>query len=335
MTNLDHEHLVDNPEKMDSDLNRSKYSDYDSRPIKPLDPNKLNKQLTEYPEMSQQELEELKTRTAQHIRSKTTDPISNSKLTPSHSHVQRTVNKSPMVRQLSFNSNRANNNSVLQVPKKNTLISNNPTNKLNKRSKTENELQIKTKSAQSTPTKPNLLQQNKPKYNATNYSPLKQTNNSPYLRQISSSRTDVSKPKVQASMLTRKCSVPRSDGLSSTKTLSSNKAISTDNISEQRVENNLKNTPREVKKSEASLKATKELKHSEIHSKIQRQRQEMLLTKQKNLNEFRNQLKLEHERSQLRTHALNESFTKDKIPKSSPIFTCKLLSNNITKLDGY
>ena len=51
-----------------------------------------------------------------------------------------------------------------------------------------------------------------------------------------------------------------------------------------------------------------QLKHSEIHSKIQKQRQEMLLMKQKNLNEFRNQLKLEHEKSH--RHLVNESFTK-------------------------
>lgn len=58
---------------MDSELNRSKYNDYDSRPIKPLDMNKLNKQLSEYNELSIEELQELKARTARHIRSKTTE----------------------------------------------------------------------------------------------------------------------------------------------------------------------------------------------------------------------------------------------------------------------
>ena len=37
--------------------NRSKYEEYDSRPIKPLDPNMLNKQLEQYAEMSKEEMD--------------------------------------------------------------------------------------------------------------------------------------------------------------------------------------------------------------------------------------------------------------------------------------
>ena len=94
---------------------------------------------------------------------------------------------------------------------------------------------------------------------------------------------------------------------------------------------------REMKKSEASLNSLKtskdqQLKHSEIHSKIQRQRQEMLLVKQKNLNEFRNQLKLEHERSRHYHAAQNESNIEleDECrvvlkQKTTATFTCKIM----------
>ena len=59
---------------MNSDiLNTSKYTDYESRPIKPLDQNKLNKQLSEYPELTKEELDIIKERTAKRIRAKTSE----------------------------------------------------------------------------------------------------------------------------------------------------------------------------------------------------------------------------------------------------------------------
>lgn len=42
--------------------NKTRYDDYDSRPIKPLDKNLFDKQLSEYTEISNEELEELKHR---------------------------------------------------------------------------------------------------------------------------------------------------------------------------------------------------------------------------------------------------------------------------------
>ena len=47
---------------MDSDpnVNKSRYEDYDNRPIKPLDTNLFEKQLSEYTEMSTEEMELLK-----------------------------------------------------------------------------------------------------------------------------------------------------------------------------------------------------------------------------------------------------------------------------------
>ena len=40
--------------------NKQKYVDYDNRPIKPLDQNVLNEKLSEYTEMSKEELESLR-----------------------------------------------------------------------------------------------------------------------------------------------------------------------------------------------------------------------------------------------------------------------------------
>ena len=42
--------------------NKSRYEDYDSRPIKPLDKNVLNKQLSEFTEVPLEEMEKLKIR---------------------------------------------------------------------------------------------------------------------------------------------------------------------------------------------------------------------------------------------------------------------------------
>ena len=83
------------------DPNRSKYSDYDSRPIKPLDPNKLKNQLSEYTELTDEELQLLKQRTVQRGRAKTVEPA------PKQTRPTGHAPKSPMVRQLSFNSNRS------------------------------------------------------------------------------------------------------------------------------------------------------------------------------------------------------------------------------------
>ena len=40
--------------------NKTRYDEYDRRPIKPLDKNLFEKQLSEYTEISNEELEELK-----------------------------------------------------------------------------------------------------------------------------------------------------------------------------------------------------------------------------------------------------------------------------------
>lgn len=293
--NLDTDQLeTGDSDKMNNELNKSKYNDYDSRPIKPLDPNKLNKQLSEYTELTNEELEQLKTRTAQRVRAKTVGANVKVKDT------RKTINKSSMVRQLSFNSNK----SVSQISAKKTVLS--PATKLIKNSKTESELnKPKLISNQQTPNKQTI---SKPKYNAQHYSPLKQSTNSPYLRQISQSKINTSKQNGKNAPTSAWKSTTKTQGFASTKTITPKKAISHGNVAEQ--VNNDEKEKIDFKKSESCLKEVSkdQLKHSEIHSRIQKQRQEMLLMKQKNLKEFRNQLKLEHEKSQ--RHALNESFTK-------------------------
>jgi hypothetical protein len=47
-------------EKIINEMEDKKTEDYDNRPIKPLDPNLLNKQLSEFSEMSSEEYEQLR-----------------------------------------------------------------------------------------------------------------------------------------------------------------------------------------------------------------------------------------------------------------------------------
>jgi hypothetical protein len=51
---------ADSENNTDSEKNTKVYEDYDNRPIKPLDPNLLNQQLSEYSEISNDELEQMR-----------------------------------------------------------------------------------------------------------------------------------------------------------------------------------------------------------------------------------------------------------------------------------
>ena len=96
-----------------------------------------------------------------------------------------------MTRQLSFNSNhKSTSNIPLQKKIFNTPIKNGV---INKRSKTETELN---KKVLTTPNK-EVTTTPKPKYNPQHYSPLKVPGNSPYLRQISHTKIDTSKPSIK------------------------------------------------------------------------------------------------------------------------------------------
>ena len=295
-------HNESNHMELDDHANRTRYDEYDSRPIKPLDPNKLNKQLLEYNEVSSDELAQLKTRTIQHIRSKP----------PGQSPLQKPLAKNTMTRQLSFNSSQNNLSPKKPIPESNS--------KLSRRSKTDNDI-VKLKSS------PNVAVATKHKFNVQQYSPLK---NSVSLKQINQNnmKVDVAKPanKPVVSVLPRKL-IPTSKNLTKQSSKTLNESEDEKSLEHKSKQQTLKPAASPVKQvHEAPGKCTKltkeQLKHSEIHSRIQKQRQEMLLSKQKSLNEFRNQLKLKHEQSI--KHALNESFTKTSSELlAKKIFTCK------------
>ena len=68
------------------------------------------------------------------------------------------------------------------------------------------------------------------------------------------------------------------------------------------------------------------LKHSEIHSKIQKQRQEMLLNRQRNFDEFRNQLKMEQEKLQTKEQlAIESTKMAASIRTIRPVYSCETL----------
>jgi hypothetical protein len=58
-TTINNYNKKESSESIDLD-NKPKYVDYDNRPIKPLDQNVLNEKLSEYTEMSKEELESLR-----------------------------------------------------------------------------------------------------------------------------------------------------------------------------------------------------------------------------------------------------------------------------------
>jgi len=71
------------------------------------------------------------------------------------------------------------------------------------------------------------------------------------------------------------------------------------------------------------------LKHSEIHSKIQKQRQEMLLNRQRNFDEFRNQLKMEQDKLQTKEQlAIESTKMAASIRTIRPVYSCETLFFN-------
>lgn len=233
-------------------------------------------------------------------------------------------NKSPVARQLSFNSNR----SMASIVKKQATTATTPISSRlvdMKRSKTEEVLNRQhTGIKYSTPTKP--------KYNPQHYSPHRQSiASSPYLRQMSNTKIDTSKPSIKTSLpiSSRKTTAKTTTTLGATKTVSSNKpstkvvAAPTSTVSNGINKATINKTQAEATTPASGLSPAavnkQHLKHSEIHSKIQKQRQEMLLNKQRNFNEFRNQLKLEQERSQSMHHLEQHQEEEQKNVNSEPV----------------
>lgn len=267
---------------MSDDGNKTRYDEYDSRPIKPLDKNVLDKQLSEYNEISSEELEQLKKRTIQHIRAKTAEAAI--KLPQ-----QKNFTRTPPAKKLSFNLNQANNNSHPSKIRRRTMDE----TKTNKLSAMPNNNLQKVK---------NIVQRNSPKPQTSNYlSHLNQlNNNTTSINNISNNNSTNSSSKIINSSIKQSVNKRPTNGirnlLTATKTIDESDEDQILKKSNENLNEDTENSSSSIKKTkQAESKALTQLKHSEIHSRIQKQRQEMLLSKQKSLNEFKNQLRIKQE----------------------------------------
>jgi hypothetical protein len=152
-------------------VNKSRYDEYDSKPIKPLDPHLLNRKLEEYPEMSKEEIEEeiKRKNLLYHVRAKTIDQHHNPQ--PNKSNNLKSNDKMPL-RQLSFNGSNSNHKINQLSGAKSGLNINNKVNttpvKLRKRSRTQD---AKTTVANNNNPSPSVVSKSKVKYNPGSYSP--------------------------------------------------------------------------------------------------------------------------------------------------------------------
>lgn len=253
-------------------VNKSKYEDYDSRPIKPLDKTVFNKQLSEFAEVSSEELEQLKQRTMQHIRSKTAE-------TGTKLPVQRNFAKTPPTKKLVFNSMASSvTNQSINTP------TNQSKSQINSRVRRRTVDELKTNKTSTPP--PNKI--SKLKITQQSNSPKPTTSN--YLSHLNQNSS-----KIDTKTLTKQISSTRKavkNILINTKTLNDSDE---DNASKISTENISSNDEAKNRLKSDTNRTLNQMKHSEIHSRIQKQRQEMLLCKQKSLNEFKNQLRIKHE----------------------------------------
>ncbi|CAF1034133.1 unnamed protein product [Brachionus calyciflorus] len=226
--------------------NNNKYLEYENRPIKPLDTNAFYKQISEFSEISGEELEEMRNK-ASRLRPKTSDNL--------RLPQQKIFSKLP-TRQLSLNNHlKLNENKVTR---------------LRKRSKTQEDLSFTKK----TPVK---------------QSPVKKIQSSKSVSNTPQKSRNVYSPvKYTKTKLDPKNSY----------TITPSKTVKTV-IEEEKIE--IEND----KKEDISILSM------EIQSKIQKQRQEMRAQREKNLREFKNQLKI---LDQEREHAEFESFYNKMIP---------------------
>jgi hypothetical protein len=308
-------------EKMESDssendkrlINKSRYEEYDMKPIKPLDPKFLNKKLSEYPELSLQEIEELKRKTAQRTRAKTTEQP---KVLQQKPH-----GKMP-ARQLSFNSSNSNSK-INQSPKPSaTSNSNAMPIKIRKRSKTQDDVRvnrvIKTSNivVQNVSVSPSVNGKSKIKYNPDRYSPKinktsvqpkvdsrrtqpqnnslspkKDAKNNMFLKNIGKKSLLISNMSDDEEFLEDQSSKFNSPVKSKTQQSKPNEKTPAKLI--EKIEHT--NSSKLLDESETAqvnisnkLSIKEQIQHMEIHTKIQKQRQEMRLQREKNLIEFKN-----------------------------------------------
>ncbi|RNA31872.1 centrosomal of 97 kDa [Brachionus plicatilis] len=241
----------------DSDRERkSRYLEYDNRPIKPLDTNAFYKQISEFSEVSGEELEEMRKKVVRN-RAKTSD---NQKLPQQKNFLKA------QSRQYSLN--------------KPVKVTENRTTRLRKRSKTQEDLSFSKK----TPTKINAVKKT-PSSKSTSNTPLKIKNS------YSPAKFSISRPESKNSFTIMPSTLEkRLENFSKTEKINEPDANSENNFD---------------KKEDMSILSM------EIHSKIQKQRQEMRAQREKNLREFKSQLRL---MDQEKEYAEFESIYNIKVP---------------------
>lgn len=284
-------------EQSETEKNKSRYDEYDSRPIKPLDPKLLNQKLSEYSELSNEELEELKKRTAQRIRSKTADQL-NLK--------NQKIIKTP-ARQLSFNSSNTN---AQNRPSPRVVVNQTPTSraKIRKRVKTQEDFRpIKNIKSNNVPGGYSpRVKENKATVAVAQktFSPAKKQNANPQ-----SPRKEIKNPLLK-NLLSRKSIAlnTESEDDETDKKLKANleEKVKTATDNEENDEEAQKlahlngnesklfdETPSVLLNISNKLSPVKKMQHLEFQSRIQKQRQEMRLQREKNFNEIKSQFKNE------------------------------------------
>jgi len=319
--------------------NKSRYEEYDSKPIKPLDPKLFNKKLSEYPELSLQEIEEIKRKTAQRTRAKTTEQPKVMQ--------QKLHGKIPM-RQLSFNSSNSSPK-INQSPRPSAAITAEPV-KIRKRSKTQDDVRvnraIKTASVltQNGVISPSVNVKSKIKYNPDRYSPKinktsvqprvdsrriqpqnnsqspkKDVKNNIFLKNIGKKSLLISNLSDDEDILEDQSSKFNSPIKSKANTQIQDKTPGKLNEKKEQTNAGAKLLPDESVSNKLSIK--EQLHHMEIQNKIQKQRQEMRLQRERNLIEFKN-LSKSHNNDPIKT-------SKDEVTVVSKNLTCKIFNKII------
>ncbi len=203
---------------------------------------------------------------------------------------QKSFTRTPPSKKLSFNSNQAISNNQSK-----------PQTAIKLRRKTLEEPKSNRLSPTKLKTKPTINQRiNSPKPTTSNYlSHLGQTSSI-----VAATKLDTNKNVVNNRILfsNKKQTLPTKSQQMSTK-----KIAESDDDSKMNDSSNEDDITIRAKQADTttntnnSTRTLTQIKHSEIHSRIQKQRQEMLLSKQKSLNEFKNQLRLQEEAKKLET----------------------------------
>lgn len=296
-------------------INKSRYEEYDSKPIKPLDPKLLNKKLSEYPELSLQEIEELKRKTSQRTRAKTSEQTTKTVTQP-----QKLNGKMPM-RQLSFNSSNSSPK-INQSPRPSAASSNVVPVKIRKRSRTQDDFRVNRiiKTANIIPLNgaisPSVNGKSKIKYNPARYSPKinktsvqpkvdsrrpqpqtnnqspkKDTKNNIFLKNIGKKSLLITNLSDEDGFLEDQSSKFNSPVKSNTQIKVQEKSPAKSDVNGEQpiVTAKLLDEPSSLLVNVSNkLSAKEQLHHTEIQNRIQKQRQEMRLQREKNLIEFKN-----------------------------------------------